>query len=49
MGDAIVIVCDNVCLGVVRTTPLPEEKMRVGPWRGFMTTEYFGEALLLGR
>lgn len=46
MGD--VIVCDNGCLGVVPTSCLPEA-IRVAPGRGFVTIEFFGEALLLGR
>lgn len=33
MGERIVIVCENVCLGVVPTS-LPEEETRVAPGGG---------------
>lgn len=38
-------VCGSVCLGVVLTSFLPEEKIGVASWRGLRTIEFFGEAL----
>lgn len=43
-----VIVCDKVCLSGAPTS-LQEEKVGVVPRDRFMTIEFFGEALLLGR
>lgn len=38
----------SVCLGVVLASPLPKEII-VATYRGLMTVEFFGEALLLSR
>lgn len=38
----------NVCLGVILTSPLREEKIRLAPKKGIYDTEFFWRSLLLG-